>query len=77
MGMFDSVMLPCPKCGALNEAQSKGGDCTLAVYRPDNAPLAVLSDVRRHAPFECNDCGVTFDVHVQAGRRPRTLFNRR
>lgn len=45
MGMFDSVYATCPTCGSEIEFQSKGGRCCLASYRPDNAPLNVLSDV--------------------------------
>lgn len=65
MGMFDSVWVPCPKCGALAEFQSKGGDCSLTDYTLDNAPPEVLGDVNRHSPQTCEKCGTTFRVRMQ------------
>jgi hypothetical protein len=62
MGMFDTVLVPCPKCGAEVECQSKSGDCTLTRYPLAAAPANVLADVNRHAPHECQDCGHTFTV---------------
>ena len=62
MGMFDSVMVPCPACGAPFEAQSKGGECRLAIYQLDDAPADVLGDINRHAPFECDQCHEIFEV---------------
>jgi hypothetical protein len=38
MGMFDYVnfSMPCPECGtALNDWQSKSGECTMATVNPD------------------------------------------
>lgn len=74
MGMFDSVWVPCPKCGKKSEFQSKSGDCTLASYEIDNAPASVLADVNRHAPNEC-ECGAVFAVKVQCVAIP-VLVNR-
>jgi predicted RNA-binding Zn-ribbon protein involved in translation (DUF1610 family) len=64
MGMFDSVMVPCPTCGTKTEAQSKSGECSLAVYDLSNAPASVLADVNRHAPFLCDNCGMLFSVQI-------------
>lgn len=64
MGCFDTVRVPCPKCGARQEAQSKGGACSLSTFELENAPADVLSDVNRHAPFTCDDCGTLFKVLV-------------
>ena len=66
MGMFDSIMVPCPKCGRRREFQSKSGGCYLETYELDRAPLDVLLDVNRHAPYSCEQCGTLFAVHVQA-----------
>jgi hypothetical protein len=64
MGMFDSIMLPCPKCGTLYEAQTKGGDCYLQVYSFEDAPQDAMGDVNRHAPFICDNCGTKFKVEL-------------
>ncbi|WP_156829747.1 hypothetical protein [Methylovulum miyakonense] len=57
MGMFDSVYVPCPKCGELNEFQSKGGDCLLNEYTLENAPANVLLDINRHSPSLAETAG--------------------
>jgi hypothetical protein len=62
MGMFDSVMVPCPRCGTRHEFQSKSGECTLAEFLLENAPDDVLEgidDVRLHT---CTRCGASFRV---------------
>lgn len=66
MGMFDSVMVPCPRCGEKVECQSKSGDCSLACYDLADAPVDVLYDVNRHAPHKCynKDCGIYFTVDL-------------
>lgn len=61
MGMFDSVIVACPKCGSPNECQSKSGDCNLDVYKLEDCPSDVLQDVNRHAPFTCK-CGEIFRI---------------
>lgn len=66
MGVYDTVKVPCPKCGTKAEAQSKSGDCVLAVYDLSTAPDDVLGDVNRHAPFECEECGTKFKVALFA-----------
>lgn len=73
MGVFDSVMVPCPSCGTMAEFQSKGGDCNLAVYELADAPPAVLADVNRHGPATCDGCGTAFAVRVRAVAEPVTV----
>lgn len=72
MGMFDSVMVPCPKCGECAEFQSKGGDCTLAVYTLDEAPTDVLSDIDKY-PEACKKCGTVFEVTLAVETYVRTV----
>jgi hypothetical protein len=74
MGMFDTVMVPCPTCGTPSEFQSKGGGCHLDTYTLEDAPDDVLLDVNRHAPNKCEKCGTLFGVAI-AGlpRKARTL----
>jgi hypothetical protein len=62
MGCYDSVLLPCPKCGEIYEAQSKSGDCLLRVFDFDNTPSDVMLNVNRHAPFICLKYGTMFRV---------------
>lgn len=68
MGCYDTVQLPCPKCGEIEYAQSKGGACTLKSYNLENAPEDVLSDVNRHSPFNCIQCKAIFEVQEVNGK---------
>jgi ribosomal protein L37E len=70
MGMYDSVMVPCPRCGERSEFQSKSGDCTLATYSINDAPADVLQGVNRHSPNVCKKCGVAFCVEIVVIARP-------
>lgn len=36
----------------------------MGIYRLHSAPPDVLSDVNRHAPFECESCGEVFGVRL-------------
>lgn len=64
MGCYDTVVVNCPKCGREHYLQSKGGECLLKEYTLKNCPVDVLSDVNRHAPFNC-ECGVVFDIRLK------------
>jgi hypothetical protein len=72
--MYDEVRVPCPVCGRITYAQSKGGGCALREYGLDDAPADVLGDINRHAPFVC-ECGAMFNVRLmtmaQVVRVPR------
>ncbi len=76
MGMFDTVLVPCPACGEPSEFQSKGGDCTLTTYTLDEAPDDVLRDVNRHAPNHCTKCDTKFAVEITGLQQRRTLHAR-
>ena len=64
MGVYDSVVVTCPKCGMEHEFQSKSGRCTLSVYSLDECPEDVLANVNRHSPYECS-CGVLLEVDIE------------
>ena len=61
MGFYDSVLVPCPKCGIEIYFQTKGGERLFANYSLAEAPEDVMSDVNRHAPYLC-ECGTWFKV---------------
>ena len=67
MGCYDTVLVPCPKCGELYQAQSKSGSCSMSVFDFDSAPQDVMENVNRHAPFECEKCGTYFSVKTTFG----------
>ena len=65
MGVYDTVMVPCPLCGTESGFQSKSGACSLATYSLAEAPDEVLLDVNRHAPNKCEKCGTLFSVDTR------------
>lgn len=73
MGCYDTVLVPCPKCGEKYPAQSKSGDCVLGEYEMNECPEDVMWDVNRHAPFTCEKCGTVFYVENETIFRP-TVF---
>ncbi len=66
MGCYDEIILYCPKCDEMYIAQSKGGECLLNRYTTSDAPIEVLGDINRHAPFTCIKCKTKFKAVVQA-----------
>jgi len=62
MGMYDTVLVPCPRCGEIEQFQSKSGYCNMDVFQLNKAPLEVLADVNRHAPLQCGKCRARFLV---------------
>lgn len=64
MGMFDSIMVPCPECGKKFEAQTKSGERCLDTWDLEDAPIAALMGVNSLAPFKCS-CGTIFEVDLK------------
>lgn len=73
MGVYDTVMVPCPACGERAGFQSKSGRCMLETHTLEDAPDDVLLDVNRHAPASCAKCGTLFAVEIRGERPRRTL----
>ncbi len=73
MGMFDSVMVPCPTCKQPVEFQSKAGPCFCDVFDLVNAPAEILTDILNE-PNYCQKCGswmALIDPRYPPGRKPR------
>lgn len=62
MGCFDTIFVPCPDCGQKEEAQTKAGDCSMKIYKLEDAPPIILSGVNDWAPFTCANCGCKFMI---------------
>jgi len=68
MGMYDEVILSCPKCNKLNEFQSKWGACKLERYSLNNAPLPIIADIHydgQQGALLCDHCGIQLKLDVQ------------
>jgi uncharacterized Zn finger protein len=75
MGCYDTVLVPCPKCGKVDFFQTKGGECLLREFKLEDAPQDVLSDVNRHAPYTCADCGTVFHVEEKDSKAVSAVWN--
>lgn len=71
MGMFDTILVPCPECGKKKDFQSKSGDCFLQVVELNECPDDILADANRHSPRTC-ECGTVFEVDLST-RKPRKI----
>lgn len=65
MGMFDTVYLPCAKCGGLVGFQSKSGECILGEYTLKDCPPEVLAGAAgRPYNIQCASCKAYLEVEV-------------
>jgi hypothetical protein len=61
MGCFNSVKIACPKCGKVNELQSKAGSCEMEVFDPRLVPPAEAVDLDG-TTCDCSHCDCSFTV---------------
>ena len=64
MGCFDTVRIPCPKCGDFYSEQTKAGFCGLITYGIYDAPVKLLADIEPET-FKCATCGTHFKLKLQ------------
>lgn len=64
MSCFDSVTVPCPRCGEVLEFQSKAGECQLVSYRlnEDQIPPRIITDLAGSA--ETCSCGAKVSLYL-------------
>jgi len=70
MGMYDTVLVKCPKCGKEHEFQTKSGECFLDVYTLKDCPDDVILNINRHSPCACI-CGEVFQVDITTRKAVR------
>ena len=59
MGCFDTVSIPCPRCGHHTQEQSKVGECTMQSYSLREAPPLLLADIAQRN-IQCSYCKADF-----------------
>lgn len=74
MGLYDTILFPCPNCGHQMEAQSKSGPCALSRFSHDHVPASIAADANRHAPFTCPGCGAEYTLSAPAEQFVRLLI---
>lgn len=64
MGMYDHIAVNCPHCGAVNEDQTKMGECFLGYYALGDDPImdVIIED---HDWEDCPHCGEPFHVALE------------
>lgn len=67
MGMYDRVMVPCPKCGSKVEFQSKTGPCLLQEFELDKVPAEILEGINACSPISCRKCGSFLRIEENEG----------
>lgn len=70
MGMFDTIVTPCPEpnCGGMLELQTKAGPCLLNIYHLEDLPQRILI-AEEGETMRCDVCGNTRILRV--GREAR------
>lgn len=63
MGIFDSVMVPCPVCGEQIEFQSKAGACRGKIYSCESVPVSIASDING-GKEKCYNCKTTVVLFI-------------
>lgn len=76
MGLYDSVLFECTKCGSQMEAQSKRGDCALDQYEKTDergyvlVPVAIAETfIDEEDEIECDFCKTKHRIAVEDFKR--------
>ena len=68
MGMYDTLCFKCPACNKITTEQSKAGDCLLASYSLDNAPLEILTNINafsKKGELYCEHCETQLELEIR------------
>jgi hypothetical protein len=77
MGVYNTILVECPKCHEILEFQTKSGSCCLKTFSLQDAPDHDMLDVNRHAPTDCyNDNCNAKNIHVNFDYKDGKAINR-
>lgn len=65
MGMFNSLFVDCPACGARVQFQTKIGDCNLDCYTIYDVPPIIALDLQDDI-MVCTNCSANVRLQVQS-----------
>ena len=68
MGMYDTLSFTCPVCNSQTSMQSKMGECVLATYTLNDAPLLVIADIHDEGlknRLFCTQCNKALQIEVR------------
>ena len=63
MGMFNTILVPCPNCGEEIEFQTKSGTRMLERYNISRVPEEEVRGILGRTT-ECIECGYTIEIEV-------------
>jgi transcription elongation factor Elf1 len=69
MSCYNTLIFNCPSCGFDIEKQSKGGNCSLGIYRAEEASLSDLAYIEDEI-VTCHICEKSFRIKIQKIIRP-------
>jgi len=65
MGMYDTVIFTCPKCGETLTDQSKAGQCLLREFPCDDVPTEIAVDLNGEEIWCQNqECKASFKIRA-------------
>ena len=74
MGAYNTILVPCPKCGDEVEFQTKSGSCDYQSYKLNLAPIEDVTGIKGEIE-ECPNCRSRVTVDIQVFSYPRLAGN--
>jgi len=62
MGMFDTVIVKCPKCNEINYVQTKTGECMLSNYQWETLENPIIANGVTGEIVNCTKCDCYFEL---------------
>lgn len=64
MGLFDTIIFGCPKCGHVIEKQTKYGDCELKQISSKKVPVDIADQILEEKNFlTCDSCKSIWEIY--------------
>ena len=69
MSVYNSLIVPCPRCREPVEFQTHAGPYGMHTYNLDDAPAAVIVDIAEEPAQRCDECGLAFKITIETAVR--------
>lgn len=64
MGCFNTILIPCPRCGEKYDYQSKSGSCSFTTETIEDAELEDIVEASNNV-LSCGNCNASFKLHTK------------
>ena len=61
MGVYNTILVPCPECDNKVEFQTKTGDCSLSIYNISCAPHEDIKGILGRSNY-CKECDTAVNI---------------